>query len=116
MSRKGFVIMEGMGKHFLGTMEEPQWAQHMDTGQSIPPILLPFNTLLLILKKGIFLSSPGFRCSDRKEAPKAMGSIRALLQPCPVGVPRANRNCKARLDGSESGRQRGVKTGWMGRQ
>lgn len=109
--QEGFVIMEGMGKHFLGTMEKPLWAQHVATGQSIPHILLHVNTLLLLLKKGIFLSHAGFTCPIKKEAPKATGSIRALLQPCPMGVPRANRNCKERLDGNESGRQKGVKTG-----
>lgn len=81
-------------------------------------LLLHFNTLFTLPTKGtanVFLSvtHPGFRCSIEKQKSSKSSCKHqcfAALSSCPVGVTAANRNCKQRPNGNESGRQKGVKT------
>ena len=90
------------------------------TQQALLLFLLDFNTLFMLLTKGIanvFLSvtGPSFICSinkkKKKKAPKAVASISALQRSRLVQwvLTAANRNCKQRPNGNESGRQKGVK-------
>ena len=82
-------------------------------------LLLHFNTLFMLPTNGIanvFLSvtRSGFRGSILKKKESSKSSCKhqcfATLSSCPVGVAAANRNCKQRPNGNESGRQKGVKT------
>lgn len=86
--------------------------------RGISSALLHFNTLFTLPTKGItnvFVSAihPGFRCSIKKRKSSKSSCKHqcfATLSSCPVGVATANRNCKQRPNGNESGRQKGVKT------